>query len=644
MQQLVFARKKLGVTLNCHFLECGFRTAKMNALCGWAGLAPADLDANVALDKMAEALGISSERGNVGSSSWATVAVLGEGDTARRLHSTDRTQLVCTGTPRFKNPELVDIAARDGPAAAIAGAYERAGIQCLQGIQGPFALAICDRATGRTVLAIDRAGIVPLFFCLAGEGIVFASAARSLNGHPAVRRPVDPQSIFNYLYFHVVPSPRGIYQGHERLLPGEYVVWDRGSVRRSFYWQPRYIENGGGDERELALEFKQLLRDSVVRAAGEVRKKGAFLSGGTDSSTVAGLMTEIQDGPVDAYSVGFGVEGYDEMRFARVAAAHFGLHHHEYYLTPDDVVQAIPRLVRAYDGPFGNASAVAAYYCARMAAQDGVECLLAGDGGDELFAGNERYATQRIFELYLKLPSSLRKAAIEPFVFSFPGGRNIPPIRKLQSYVRQACIPLPDRLETYNHLNETSVEEILHPDFLAAIDPEEPIELLRTVYGRAQAVSSLNRMLYLDLKQTLADNDLSKVSQACETAGIRVAYPLLDEELIELSTRIPVRQKLKGAELRYFFKMALRDFLPKEILKKKKHGFGVPCGIWIRSHQPLRELAYESLSSLRDRGFLNRSYVERLIDLHKNVHAPYYGVMIWVLLMLEQWLEAEGKG
>jgi asparagine synthase (glutamine-hydrolysing) len=299
--------------------------------------------------------------------------------------------------------------------------------------------------------------------------------------------------------------------------------------------------------------------------------------------------------------------------------------------------------VAAYcDEPFANASIVPAYLCARYARAEGTERLLAGDGGDEIFGGNARYANQWIFELYGKVPQPLRDWFIEPLTLGIPGGDAIAPLRKVRSYIRQAKVPLPDRLETYNFLHRTPLADIFDPGFLAGIDHDHPLEDLRDAYGRAASRSSINRMMHLDLKITLADNDLRKVNQACGLAGVDVRYPLLDDEMLELAARVPPHMQVRRTQLRWFFKQALADFLPREIIDKKKHGFGLPVGLWMAEHAPLAELTRESLAALRRRGILNHTYLDWLERQHREAHASYYGVMLWVLVMLEQWIEHHG--
>ena len=266
---------------------------------------------------------------------------------------------------------------------------------------------------------------------------------------------------------------------------------------------------------------------------------------------------------------------------------------------------------------------------------------MAGDGGDEIFGGNSRYVEQLIFELYDKVPGFLRKGLFEPLAFKIPGAERIFPLRKLGNYIRSHQIPLPDRMETYNFLHRTPLKEIFTGDFLASIDQDEPIKIIREVYHRADTDSVLHRMLHLDLKITLADNDLRKVSRMCELAGVDVHYPLLDEAFVEFSGRVPPRLKIKNFKLRYFFKMALADLLPAEIIHKKKHGFGLPTGIWLRDHPGLRTHARQRLAELKQRNIINPGYIDTILKHNDQEHANYYGVMVWVMLMLEEWLQSQ---
>jgi asparagine synthase (glutamine-hydrolysing) len=555
------------------------------------------------------------------------------------LCENDDVRVAVEGMPYWSSDELKQIARENGPAAAVAAAYLREGADFLEKTQGPFSLAVVDLRSETVLLAVDRMGVRPMCFARRGTHLVFGSTLDSVLAHPLVEPDLDPQAIFNYLFFHMVPAPGTIYRGVSKLLPGEYVLFRGENVERAFYWQADYRASGNVSFESLSRGLHELLRAAVSRAADRERI-GAFLSGGTDSSTVAGILTEVRHKPAETYSIGFAAEGFDEMEYARITSQHFGTRAHEYYVTPQDVVEAIPLIAAAYDEPFGNASAVPTYYCAKMARQNGIDLMLAGDGGDEIFGGNVRYAKQRVFELYHLLPGALRHGLIEPMATGLPGTDRLAPLRKLKSYVSQATIPLPERLESYNFLHRTPLEDIFEADYLSEINTRAPEQLLREVYWRTNSDSYVNRMLNLDLKVTLADNDLRKVNRMCELAGVTVHYPLLDEEMVAFAARLPPDFKVKGVKLRYFFKKALEGFLPRATLTKSKHGFGLPFGLWLRTHAPLRELAEESLRSFRQRGYIRPAYLDHLLEQHRAEHATYYGVMIWVIMMLEQWIQA----
>ncbi len=545
---------------------------------------------------------------------------------------------VVIGQVAWDVPDLSRLARDAGDAVAVARAYEQHGADCLLRMHGPFAMAVVDAGRGHAVLAIDRVGIRSLFYARVGDGVVFGNTATAVAAHPAVGRCLSNQGIFNYLYSENVPSPGSIYDGVCKLLPGQRLVVEGASIRSDFYWRIAYGSDGS-TETALREEFRKLLGASVAKAA-TTDSVGAFLSGGTDSSTVAGMLTKLSGKPAETYSIGFDAEGFDEMGYARIAARHFGCHAHEYYVTPRDVAQAIPLIAAAYDEPFGNASAIPTFFCAKLARDDGRTLLLAGDGGDEIFGGNARYAKQKVFEWYGQVPSAVRHGLLEPLLFSGNWVGRIPPLRKARSYVQQANVPLPDRLETYNFLEREALTEIFEPEFLAAIDPHQPRDIAREVYERTTSSSAIDRMMHLDLKETLADNDLRKVNRTCELAGVEVRYPLLDEEMVAFSGRLSPSQKVKGTRLRPFFKDALADFLPRETITKTKHGFGLPFGLWMERDPTLHEIALESLTSFTRRGYMKPSYIDHLLQQHQTTHATYFGVMIWIVMMLECWLAA----
>ena len=526
-----------------------------------------------------------------------------------------------------------------GGAADVAAAYRTDPAGFLDRVHGPFALAVAE--PGRLTLAVDRAGIRPLYVLEHGGRVWFASRLAALTAVPGFSAEVDDQALFDYLYFQMIPSPGTVYRRVRKLLPAERLTFGSGRSEARFYWRMPYRDDNPSGFDALRDEFRDLLPRVVGDAAGSDRAElGCFLSGGTDSSTVAGTLRSLRGQPVPTYSMGFAAEGFDEMDYARIAARHFQTRAREFYVTADEVVDSVPRVAGFCDEPFGNASIVPAYLCARYARGDGISRMLAGDGGDEIFGGNERYANQWVFELYGRAPAAAR-GMLEAGL-RLPGLGRTGPGRKAQSYVAQARVPLPDRMQSYNFLHRTPLAEIFAPDFLARVDTGEPLANLREVYGRTVSRAAVNRMMHLDLKITLADNDLRKVNQACALAGMEVRYPLLDDRMLEFAASVPPGMQLRRTRLRWFFKQALADFLPREIIDKRKQGFGLPVGLWMAEHAPLRELTGDSIAAFRRRGIVSPAYIDWVQQSHRSQHASYYGVMLWLLVMLEQWLQQHG--
>jgi asparagine synthase (glutamine-hydrolysing) len=551
---------------------------------------------------------------------------------------------VVDGEIRWSDADLAAVARDRGQPAALAEAWRRHGPGLADRLGGHFALALIDPGRDAILLATDRMATRPLCWARAGhDGFVFGSSADDVRRHPAVRARVDPQSLYDYVYFHMVPGPRTIYRDIAKLPRASVLRYEPGAevaIRR--WWQPVFVEHSDRPVDALARELRDVLRQSVARCEPGA-DAASFLSGGLDSSTVCGFHREIAGRATPAYTIGFGAAGYDEMEYARIAARGFGLDLREHYVTPDDIVASMRDIARTYDEPFGNSSAVPTLACARRAYADGIRVMLAGDGGDEIFAGNERYARQGVFEHYWRIPALLRTRLVEPFATRLlPANGGPTPVRKLRSYVEQARVPMPARLQTYNFIERMTPQAIFDPSFLARVDTGHPPALLDASYAEAPARTLVNRMMYLDWTITLADNDLRKVGRMCGLAGIEVRYPMLDDALIDLSLRVPAALKLRHGTLRWFYKQALRDFLPPEIIAKTKHGFGLPFGVWLSESGDLQQLVYGSLEALKQRGILQPAFIDRVCASQRDEHAAYYGDLVWVLAMLELWLVEHG--
>ncbi len=545
--------------------------------------------------------------------------------------------LLAAGQPRFRDARAQQLSdAGQAEAAWLQACGTRSLPEVLNEVGGSFAVVLRD-AQDRTWLAVDRFGMQTLCYRQDGAALRWSGRADALAGSDDA---IDPQALFDYLYFHVIPSPRTVFSAVRRLPAGHCAVLEAGRLEVRRWWRPRFDEQPGLDFAQARDRFRGALRDAVA-ATCDAERPACFLSGGTDSSTVAGMLAGLGGPKPDTYSIGFDAQGYDEMEYARLAARHFGTTHHEYYVTPQDLVDGIPRLAAHLDQPFGNSSCLPAWCCARMAHDDGVTRLLAGDGGDELYGGNARYAKQRLFSHYGRVPAALRGLLVEPAV-RLPLLKHTRLFRKAESYIEQARLPMPDRLQLYNLVMRLGPASVLSPALLAQAGAEASLALQREVWSATDGpCSELNRELAYDWRFTLAESDLPKVNAACGLAGVGVAYPMLDDALLDLSLTLPSDWKLRGPQLRWFFKEALRGFLPDAIIEKKKHGFGLPFGVWARQHDGLRQLATDSLHGLADRGVVRRDFVEPLLSQRLAEHPGYYGEMVWILMMLEQWLRAK---
>jgi asparagine synthase (glutamine-hydrolysing) len=534
------------------------------------------------------------------------------------------------GAPRFDD----GAAARDSTTAQQAwlkllAAHEPAAAAAR--VKGEFAVALRE-PSGRCFLAVDRFASHSLCYRVRDGQLHFSPRADALGD----ATELDPQALFDYLYFHIIASPRTVFQGVHRVPPGHCAVFENGKLTVTRYWSPAFTEPRNPSFSSLKDEFRRQLKRGVERQL-DGTKPACFLSGGTDSSTVAGMISQAAGRAAASYSIGFEAEGYDEMEFARIAARHFGTEHHEYYVTPEDLITSIPRVAAYYDQPFGNSSALPSFYCAMKAREDGVTRVLAGDGGDELFGGNTRYAQQRLFAIYNALPQGLRSSVMEP-LFGMAVMQHLPVLKRGAGYIRQANTPLPARLEIFNLLRRLGFAEVLTPQMLAQVSEQSVADQQKAVWNEVTGTSETNQHLAYDWRYTLAECDLPKVRGTTALAGVAVGFPMLDDDLLDFSLGLPSEYKLKRYQLRWFFKEALRGFLPDAVITKKKQGFGLPYGVWLTRHEGLKAQAMDAMQAMAQRGIVNPVFVNSLVGQRLPEAPGYYGNMIWVLVMLEHWL------
>ncbi len=516
--------------------------------------------------------------------------------------------------------------------------YQKYGCKFIDHLRGAFAFALWDGDKHELFVVTDCYGIRPVVHTQQ-QGL-FAAASRikqlELVG---ISKEIDPEAIYHYLFFQAICSPVSIYKSVRKLEPGKNLLVSGEGVQEQTWYDLNYRPVTGKSEADWCRSVSAEVEKAVGNFVPQINKEktGCFLSGGTDSSSVVGYYTKQTESAVKTFSIGFDDPKYNELDFARIAVDRFGSDQHEYLVTPDDVLNLIEFLPQAYDEPMGNASVVAAYYCAKLAREHGVETMLGGDGGDEIFGGNERYVTNLIFKRYADLPVFLRKGLFEPLLKLLPDSGLF---YKAKRYVRRANMPNPRRFYSYNLLAEMDNAEIFQPDFLAQVDTDWFFQRAQQVYDQAAPADETDRLLYLDMKYTITDNDLRKVTQMVEAAGIQVGYPLLDKDLVDFTCTIPPNLKVKPGKNRYIFKEAMRGFLPDEIISKSKHGMGLPIAKWLRDDKALNALLEENLFSETTQltKYVRPEYLRELRDKLYTEETSFYGDNLWVFLVLEMWL------
>lgn len=506
----------------------------------------------------------------------------------------------------------------------------------LHKVGSQFAFFYTDNTQQRVYVATDAFGSYPIYYARSNDTLFFSTDLEALSNHPLIDSRLCDQSIYDYLYFSVVPAPSTIYENIGRIPLGHLLIFDRTGFVCKQWYKPASIDRVPVDDQ------KQSLRSSLSAAVDSCwieERSACFLSGGLDSSTVSGLASQASDSLVTAYSIGFPESEYDEMPFARIAATQFGLDHRIHYVSASEIHANMSTVLNAIGEPFSNASTISSFVCAKNAVDDGFDNLLAGDGGDELFAGNERYAKQLKLHMFDRLPSMVRST-----LTSLNSGldRNTPAsLQKLSSYVRQASLPFSRRLQYYSFIEQSGYDNIFSSRFLDNVDPERPMRHIQQLFDSAPYEDYLKRMLYVDWRITLADNDLRKVRMACDIAGADVQFPMLDSGVVSASEKIPGAMMMPRGKLRGLYKQSFKNFLPDSILTKPKQGFGVPVGRWMQSNQEFRDFVDTNLTSLAERDILNPDFLTDTRLAHRTNNAAHFGVILWTLIVLEIWLQSK---
>jgi asparagine synthase (glutamine-hydrolysing) len=511
--------------------------------------------------------------------------------------------------------------------------YEQYGLDMLERLRGMFAFALWDSRRRRLLLVRDRLGIKPLFYRLEPGRLIFASESRALRELAEEPLETDPQSVYDFFAFRYIPAPQTFYRGVEKLLPGHYLVADANGTERRAYWDIPAGEEPLRPLPDVAEEVVERLRESVrLRLIADV-PIGVFLSGGTDSSAVVALMTELGARPVRTFSVGFEEPGYSELPYARAVAQRFATQHEELTVRPEDLSRELPRLVAFRDEPVAEPTDVALYLLSRLAAR-GVKVVLAGEGGDELFAGYPKYAADPLARLASALPGQVLRSLARWLPYS-----------QRRAALALDALSIRDRAERFAawfaSFSRQESRELFAPEFLAEIDPAHPAQVFGSYLKKEPHRTPLKQILYADLKIWLPDNLLLRGDLMTMAASVEERVPFLDHKLVEFAARLPTQLLTQGFRTKVLLKQALRRFLPAEILDRRKVGFAVPVGEWFR--KPLQPLVADLVLSpgARARGYFNAANMERFVREH------FDGIrdrqkQLWALVNFELWCRHAG--
>jgi asparagine synthase (glutamine-hydrolysing) len=511
--------------------------------------------------------------------------------------------------------------------------YEEMGAECVQKLRGMFAFALYDQREKRLLLARDRFGKKPLHYALDGGRLYFGSEIKAILAVAPALAKVNQEALLQYMYFGYIPDPATAFTPIQKLPPGHLLEFEKGQIRLRKYWDlPQYSTHQPRSEEECLEELEWRLAEAVrMRLISEV-PLGALLSGGTDSSTVVALMARASSSPVKTFTIGFKHDDFNESHYARIVAQRFGTDHHELILEPN-VVETVETLTRSLEEPFGDSSMLPTYYVSCMARQH-VTVALAGDGGDEVFAGYDRYGIHARRKIFEHVPDAVWRWYRE---YLYP---RLPEAMHGRKFAYNVSLPWRERyVDGVSFLPAFEREmSLLSDEFRAQVRGiENPQNILFRYFEQAPADDPLSQMLYVDTKTYMTADILTKVDRMSMAASLEVRAPILDHVFVEWATGLPPEWKLRGRKQKYILtKLAERVGVPKEALYRRKQGFALPLVHWIRNE--LKDLLMTVLLEPRtmQRGYFNPEGVRRLLEEHfsgRRVHSQ----RIWRLLMFEMW-------
>ncbi len=497
----------------------------------------------------------------------------------------------------------------------IIAAYTEYGTGCFEKFNGMFAIGLYDKPKDRLVLARDRLGKKPLYWSLMDNTFLFGSELKSLMRHPSFQKEIDPVSLQKYFAYDYVPTPHTIFKQTYKLEPGHYLVYEHGEVKKETFWDIHFGERKG-NKKAILTEMEERLEKAVVSRLVSDVPLGVFLSGGLDSSTICYYAQKNSSRPMETFSIAFEEKSFDESSYARSVAKLLGTNHHEERLTAKDALDLIPRIAEFLDEPMADYSVIPTYLLSRFTKKH-VTVALGGDGGDELFFGYPTFQAERLFPL-LKAGTPILKI-MEKFL---PVSQTHFNARfKIHQLLQGLVVP-----EKYRH----------HAWMGNSVEDMSVFEDIDRYWGNVRSENQWNRLVYLYMKTYLMDQVLVKVDRASMAASLEVRAPFLDYEFVDFVSSLSYTHKIHGLTTKYLLKELMKDKLPREIVYRKKQGFGVPLSSWFAGE--LKSFVQETLApkKIRTHGLFNSDMTQKLIAEHMNKKADHRK-KLWSLIVFQRW-------
>lgn len=516
--------------------------------------------------------------------------------------------------------------------------YEELGVECVKHLRGMFAFAIWDKKNERLFLARDRLGKKPLNYAFRNGNLIFSSEIGPILEDPSISRSVKIESLHNYLSYLYVPYPETMFEGINKLAPAHILVWEKGEIKIEKYWSLSYAKKIKIPQEEYCQRILDLFTDAIKSRLISDVPLGVFLSGGIDSSAVVALMSKVLNRPVKTFSIGFNEASFNELRYARIVAKAFSTEHKEYVVTPK-ALDILPKLIRHFGEPFADSSSIPEYYLSELARKD-VTVALSGDAGDELFAGYDRYAANKLAGYYSLFPRLFRNR-ISRFLEKFPEStakKGI--IKRIKRFTNAGDLPKEKRYAAWVSVFDNMLKgKIYSPRMRERLGNIDSCDYILDAYSKSDAADFIDSTLFVDTMTYLPNDLLVKVDIVSMANSLEVRSPFLDHKLVEFAAQIPSSLKLKGLTTKYILKQALRKLLPKEIIQRRKEGFGVPVSRWFQNE--IRDYTYNLLLSKPsiERGYFRPEAIKEMLNEHASGKIDH-GQRIWVLLNFELWHQA----